>query len=128
MKVSKEALLLVVKAARMSLGIAERMRMLIADGGGHTFVDYVSGDLCDALFKMSGERLEKEQDFLTQSKTMKLLTGGMTDGDVTDAFIRMAQENQPEQPEPHFIDREAMRKSVRQNGGYMFETPEGDWT
>lgn len=127
MEISKDALLRVVKAARLSLRLAEDMRCLLVSRGSRTVPDDISGQLCDALFDMCHERIDSSKDFIRDTETMRLLTGRMGDSDVADAFIQMAERNSIHQPEPHTFSREEFNANYEKVGGYRFETPEGDW-
>ena len=133
MEISRDALLRVVKAARMAIKAAETMQSLMVEKGGWTWADEIAGQLLDSLFKMSGEQLAVGKDFNKDSMTMRLLTGDMTDGAVADWFIMMSKirnkitEETVNQPKPQIVSKEDEQRMYVQSGGYKY-TPEGEWT
>ena len=134
MDIQKDALLRVVKATRASIRLAKTMQNLLVDTNSWTWADEISGQLCDALFELSGEKLESGQDFLKDSMTMKILKGDMDDESVTEWILlkdRIRQRldgnfNYVPQPKPNIFSAEEMNELFRKNGGYS--TPEGSWT
>ena len=119
MEISKDALMRVVKAARVSLRLAEDMSKLLVDKTA-SWADMVSWYLEDALCTMVGESVEQDGDFLKDSQTIKILNSQkMSDDEVTDALIDMYRQNCPEQPKPHFINRDEMRKQAEAGCGYI---------
>lgn len=126
MEISRDALMRVVIAARVSLRLAEDMKELLIDNGPPTWADEISWKLSEALGLMCGEVVNTEDDLGDDSETMKLLTSPqLSDGEVTNWFICLYRTKHPEQPKPRFIDQEEMRKQAEVGCGYM--TPEGDW-
>ena len=131
MEISKDALLRVVKATRTSMRQAKAMQMLISEEKTWTTADTISGLLLDALFEMSGEKLDLKQDF-KDSNTMRLFTGDMSDEGVTDWLIMMdniRRNHMPQedvrQPKPQTMEKKEVRKLFKENGGY--QSPEGEW-
>lgn len=128
MEIQKDALLRVVKSARLSLKLAEDLnKSIVLYGKTQTVPDAIAGYLCDTLYDLCGEQLGPGMDFLRDSVTMKLLTGSKSDGEVADAFLRIAEEHRVKQPAPHTQSREEFRAMCRKCGGYMYETAEGEW-
>ena len=125
MEMTRDALLRIVKAARIAEKHSENVRlMLFGSDRGWTVADEISGALSDALFILSGERLTAKQDFNRDSETMKLLHHKrMSDGEVADAFVRMAEKNCMI-PAPNTFEKHEMQKLYLNNGGYM--APDGD--
>lgn len=126
MEISRDSILRVIKATRMSLSMADDMRKLMVNPKGRTFADVIAGFLSDAVFTFCGEKLRIGQDFF-DSRTMKILTDKRAgDDEALREIMRIYRDNHPEQPKPHFTDREEMKKQAAQGCGYM--APEGDWT
>lgn len=138
MEVSRDALMLIVKATRASMKQAEIMQELLPEKNICTWLDYIAGFLQDALFNLSGEELTVGQTF-DESSTKRLLTGDMSDEAVADWLIMMDNirrkhlpQEEVQQPAPHLFSREEMKDCVKKNGGYMQEwverkSPEGEW-
>lgn len=131
MDIQKGALLRVVKATRASIRLAENMNKLMVDKSW-SWADEIAGQLTDALFEISGEKLESGQDFYKDSATMMVLTGDMSDEGVTDWFImkdkirnRLDGKAEVQMPKPNTMSPEKMKELYQQNGGYC--SPEGDW-
>lgn len=132
MEISRDALLRVVKAARAAIRLAETMNKLMVDGKAWTWADEIAGQLADALFEISGEKLESGQDFFKDSATMMVLTGDMSDEGVTDWFImkdrirnRLDGKVEVQMPKPNICTTAEIFKMFNENGGY--QSPEGEW-
>lgn len=136
MEIKRDALVRVVKAARLSLKMADAMQLFMIDKRPWTVADEISGHLKDALFIILGEHALHEKSF-DESMTMRLLTSDMSDGAVADYIIMMqniqkhiepelAAPNIVQQPKPQIMSKEEFRKLKDQNGGYCY-TPEGEW-
>ena len=130
MEVTREALTKLVAAARASAKLAEAIEALLVDKNALNVADEITGDLQDALFLISGERLDGKP--FTESMTMRLLTNvDINNGCVADWFFMMEKlhnhiQQDAEQPKPHTMSQEEFRKMYVQNGGYS--TPEGEFT
>lgn len=132
MDIQKDALLRVVKATRAAIRLAENTNKLMVDGKAWTWADEIAGQLADALFIISGEKLESGQDFFKDSATMMVLTGDMSDEGVTNWFIMMDRirkrldgKVEVQMPKPNVMNPEKMKELYQQNGGY--QSPEGEW-
>ena len=132
MDIQRDALLCVVKAARASIRLAKNMNKLMVDGKCWSWADEIAGQLADALFEISGEKLESGQDFFKDSATMMVLTGDMSDEGVTDWFImkdrirnRLDGKAEVHMPKPNVMSPEKVKELYQKNGGYC--SPEGDW-
>jgi len=139
MEITRDALLRVVKSARLAIETAETMQKLMVEKGGWSWADEVAGQLSDALFRMSGEQLAAGKDFNQDSMTMRLLKGDMSDGAVADWFLMMsrirdrlsgelvADKLKMEIPStPHTVSKEETYEMYLRNGGYHY-TPEGEF-
>lgn len=124
MEIEKNAVLNIVKAARASLRLNEDLRKTLGlgRGGAETVPEFISGMLCDALFSLSHERLAYTQDFAKDSITMKLLKSESSDEEVTEQFIRMAENEGC--PDFKYPTPEEMRKAAEEGRGYFFEEDE----
>ena len=122
---TKDALLRIVKAARIAYAVADNIRKLGVCNTENE-ADRIYGYLTDALFILNGEQLNGK-DF-NESRTYSwLYNSTMTDDEVTNEFIRMAKENAPKQPKPNIITRDQFNELLTRAGGYGLQTPEGDW-
>ena len=132
MNIQKDALLQIVKAARLSIKLAENMKAMMMEENSWTVADVIAGHLEDALFFLSGEKLAMGEDFMEKSTTMRLLTGDLSDESVCNWLfmmdsIRKKHLTTPEvqQPKPQTMSKEDVHDLYRMNGGYM--SPEGEW-
>ena len=132
MEISREALLLVIKATRTAMRMAEDMQRMVL-GKGETTADQIAGYLEDALLIISGEQQPdgKMMD-LDNSETERLLTSDLLDDDSVAGWFFMMNSirkkhlaPKEELPKPQTMSKEDMRSLYQKNGGYM--TPEGDW-
>ena len=110
---TRDVILRIVKATRMAIWLAEDMQKLLVERNRQTWADEIAGQLADALFLISGEKLEPKQDFIKDSKTMRLLKSIRSDSVVADEFLQMAN-----QPAPNTIETEAFNALYERNGGY----------
>ena len=128
MEIQQDALMRVVKATRAALSLAETlsksMDSILNRRGTTTVADYIAGNLADALFQLSGEKLGPEQDFFNDSRVMGLLLGPESDSDVTRKIAEMHDEA-TKAPAPQTISAEYIREMFKKNGGYM-RMPDGD--
>lgn len=129
MEITNDTLMRVVKAAREALSLAETlsksMDSILNRRGTTTVADDIAGNLADALFQLSGEKLGPEQDFFNDSQVMGLLMGPRSDAFVTRMIAEM-HDKATKAPAPQTISAEHIREMFKKNGGYMM-TPEGDW-
>lgn len=127
MEIERDALLRIVRATRSCMKLVEAMEALLIDKNAWTVPDEIAGDLKDALFILSGEKLSEKESF-DDSRTMKLLKSDMDDGTVADWFLMMDRLNkriETVQPKPQTISKEELQQMHQQNnGGY---TPEGEF-
>ena len=128
MEITRDALMRVVKAARAALSLAETlsksMDSILNRRGTTTVADDIAGNLADALFQLSGEKLEPKQDFFNDSQVMGLLMGPRSDDYVTREIEEMHDEA-TKAPVPQTISAEHIREMFKKNGGYM-RMPEDD--
>lgn len=129
MEITRDALMRVVKAAREAINLAETMSRsldnILNRKGTTTVADDIAGNLADALFQLSGEKLEPEQDFFNDSQVMGLLMGPESDADVTRKIAEMHDEA-TKAPAPQIISAEHLKEMFKKNGGYM-RASVGDW-
>lgn len=132
MEITRDALLRIVKATRMSMALAETLQNLVVGKGRSTWADEIAGFLKDAVFMMSKEELPSGKSY-DDSMTNRILTGDLDDADVTDWILwknRIYDRVNPDgkavqQPAPNIMKPEDMQKLYRKNGGYL--SPEGEW-
>jgi len=130
MEVTRDALLRVVKAARMAFRLAESTQALFVDKGQWTVADEIAGQLADALFRMGHDNADRP---MSDSTTMRLLKGDLSDEAVTDWFFmmyrideRLHKQEEPQQPKPQIMNSTEVHAMYEKNGGYC--SPEGEWT
>lgn len=131
MKIGRDALVRVIRAARKSMKMANTMQALMAEKNTETVADVIFGDLADALFEISGETLVNKT--FDESTVMRMLNGDMDDGAVADGMIMISKieerlrgnKEEVVQPKPCTFSHEEMLDDYKLNGGYM--TPEGEW-
>jgi len=81
--------------------------------------------ICEAIEIMIGE---PDAD-LESSVTYLALTVPLLNEEHRVALLMCGYNvNHPKQPAPQIMETGAMRESVQRNGGYLYETPEGDWS
>lgn len=133
MEISKDALLRIVRAARLSIKVAETVNgFMFGEGKPWSIADQIVGDLEDAIYEMLGEKSDPKSSF-SESMTMRLLTGDLSDEAITDYIItlnRLRKRTQGieevQQPKPQIISKEAGKRMYVQSGGYQY-TPEGEF-
>jgi hypothetical protein len=81
------------------------------------------GEIADAICILTGEHKNTFEETTTH---LALTVPGFDAEHRVRVLMAEYKRNHPEQPAPHFINRDEMRKSVKRNGGYI--SPEGDWS
>ena len=119
----RDALLRVVKAARIAAALAEHTGKLMVDGSGWSWADEIAANLAEALYIYSGEELGDDKDFLTESKVACMIRDAeLSDMQMAIAIRLMHSENTTCRPvisaAGQMPDREV---------GYHY-TPEGEFT
>ena len=83
--------------------------------------DIISDRLHVALSRMCGETfIGIDADFHDDSEVVKILESAM-DNEAAAVEMEKIWMRNCGQPKPHTMDREAFKKSVMQNGGYMYK-------
>lgn len=125
MEISGYALLTLVKAARMSLKLAEDMRALMEDSHQRSTADEIAGLLTDALYDLSGEQ-QGVGDAFDESETMRLLTGCFCDAEVARRLEKMAKDAGVQDEEERPVCYEKRNPPETVNGGYQWKGEVGE--
>ena len=118
------AMLKIVRAYRKT---DEYMQSFVKAGVDNQQLFEIAGEIADAAFCLTGEKLLPEDDFNTCTTYNALKAPGLHDDIRVRILMAEWRKNHAEQPKPRTMDREAFKASVMKNGGYMYERPEGDW-
>lgn len=126
MEIGREAVKPIVKAARMAMRLADDLHPILMEKHGQTWADEIWGQLADALFIMSNEKLAPGQNF-NESNTMLMLKSDNSDGAVADWFImmdkirkRVSELEEVQQPKPQIMEADEVEKLRKQNGGVQY--------
>ena len=124
MEISRDALMRVVKAARLACRMAGDIQKLMTEKTW-TVADSIFGELADAIYDMLNEKGTVNE--FTTSTTYRLLTGDLSDEAVTDFIImksrlehrvrEMKNEN-VDLPSPQIMSKEQFDELYKKNGGY----------
>lgn len=82
------------------------------------------GDIAEAIYQLIGERADVWKESVTY---LALYVPCLTQDRRVSMLMSEYKKNFPVQPKPVFYTREQMKEDVKKNGGYLHETPEGDW-
>jgi len=117
----KDALLHVVNVVLQARDIDRKMAE-----HGYTETPYgkFADELTEAIYALIGEHTETLED----STTFKMLTAPFMDNERRAACLAYIHDTNFCQPQPDTISPEEMKKMHQKNGGYLRETPEGDWS
>lgn len=117
MDVTKDAITRVVSSARMAYNLANIISQLVPGITDENRADMIFGSLADVLFELSKEPVVND---FKSSKTYKwLVESCMSNEEVADELIRMADANKPKQPAPILMTQEEYDA--------LYGTPEGEW-
>lgn len=121
----RDALLRMYRAAKWALKY--HMALQDAGAGDSPYWD-IYGEIADAIYALIGEH----ELYFTHSLTYRVLhTADLDDAKAVDMLYSEYVKNfeiGPEQmPEPHTISAKEINEMVMKNGGYSYQTPEGDW-
>lgn len=132
----KAALLRVVKAAD---GIEDLRKAFVKIGINDNALYEIHGQLVDAVSYMIGESDEVREEFdlsiafgvlVCNEKSIEECTEELYAEYRKNRSLQVYDENildHQEQPKPNVMSREEFNEMHRRNGGYRYETPEGDW-
>ena len=86
------------------------------------------GEAADAIYWLIGE----DRDFKNSVTYSVLHSEGIDERYAVGILFRTYVDNvspaiKPEQPKPTFVTKQEMMDRYMRNGGYMYETPEGEW-
>ena len=118
----RDALLRMVRAARDS----KRLQEAFLDVGlKDNMIFNIYGNIAESIYKLIGEHTESIEESVT---SLVLTTPLLTEDRRVEMLMAEYKKNNPVQPSPNTIDHDEMKKMYKQNGGYLRETPEGDWS
>ena len=121
MEIRRDALMRVIQAEREARALAELIRKMTPGEDSETNADIISDRLHVALSRMCGETfIGIDADFHDDSEVVKILESAM-DNEAAAVEMEKIWMRNCGQPKPHTMDREAFKKSVMQNGGYMYK-------
>lgn len=121
MEIKKDAVMRVIRAEREARALAELIRKMTPGEDSETKADIISDLLQNALSKMCGETFTGiDADFYDDSEVVKILESDM-DNEAAAVEMEKIWGRNCGQPKPHTMDREAFKKSVMQNGGYLYK-------
>lgn len=118
----KDALLRMVRAGRK----AERMLDAYLEVGlNENTINEVYGHILDAIYNLIGEHTNDIESSVTH---LAMTTPLLTDDRRVEILMAEYRKNIVDQPSPNTIEPDKMREMTKANGGYLYETPEGDWS
>ena len=83
------------------------------------------GEILSGLYDLIGEETETFEESVTHlAMTAPLLSEERRVKMLYSRYLKI----HPEQPKPITFETIDVQKMYRHNGGYMYETPEGDWS
>lgn len=126
MEVGKDAILRVVKAARIAMKISAGVRMM--SGADDTNqADVVFGLLADALYDViDGKEMKVGEDF-GDSEVVRLMENTeLSESETTDDLLKLYEQNHPAMPKPNLVSRDKLNEMLG-NCGYR-PTAEGEWS
>ena len=85
----------------------------------------VCGEIGESIEILIGEA---DADWESSVTNMVLTAPLLTVDQRSDLLMCAYRVNNPAQPAPQIMEREDMRRCVEKSGGYLYETPEGDWS
>lgn len=121
----RDALLRMVKTAMFLKKMAEAYTTLGLDDNPH---HEAFGDLVDAIYYIVGEHTEEFEKSVTW---LAVTAPILTEERRAELLMSEYRKNHPEgetQPRPITCTTAELFKMFNENGGYMHETPEGDWS
>lgn len=121
----RDALLRMVKTAMFLKKMAEAYTTLGLDDNPH---HEAFGDLVDAIYYIVGEHTEEFEKSVTW---LAVTAPILTEERRAELLMSEYRKNHPEgeaQPRPITCTAAELFKIFNENGGYMRETPEGDWS
>lgn len=117
----KDALLRFTNAAML----AKKIDAALAEHGyGETPYAEIFGEISEGIYALLEEHTERFSD----SATSSMLNAPCLNNERRAACLAYVYRQNHGQPRPNTIEPDEMREMVKENSGYMHETPEGDWS
>ncbi len=117
----RDALLRMVKTALFLKKMAGAYTVLGLDDNPH---HEALGNLCDAIYCLVGEHVEE----FDKSVTCLAINAPILSNERRTELLLSEYKKNHLQSKPNTIEPDEMLEMVKENGGYMHETPEGDWS
>lgn len=117
----RDALQNLIRAGMQARELDEKLR---ESGYGNTPYSLIYGEIADAIYAITGEHTE----MFEHSVTHTALNAPLLCEERRVAILMHAYWENHKQPAPHTFEPDETEKLARKNGGYIRETPEGDWT
>lgn len=118
----KDALLRMVRAATMTKEMADAYLKVGLDDNK---LMSIYGEIAETIYGLIGEHTETYNESVT---CLALTTPILTDERRTEILYSEWKKNHTELPKPNVCTTAEIFKMFNENGGYMHETPEGDWS
>ena len=120
----KDAFLRIAKAER---NITLVLNALENAGCSATPLSEAHGFLTDAVYVLVGEKMEMAHEFGDTVAYKVMNSTDFSDDEKAEMLMKAYEMNHPTPPKPVVYEPSDMKESVRKNGGYIYEMPEGDW-
>ena len=117
----KDALLRMVNAGRK---VEDLMEAYVKVGLNDNPLHEAYGEICEAIYTLLGEHTEAYKDSIT---CVAMTAPFLTNERRAEILLAEYRKNHAVQPRPNTMSSDGMKELFSQNGGYMHETPEGDW-
>lgn len=86
---------------------------------------HICGEIEETISILVGEREKDLEDSVTHTA---LTAPVLSEKRRVEMLMNQYEEAHPDMPAPRLMTREQMKQSVKKNGGYLCETPEGGWS
>ena len=122
MKEVRDALLRLVRAARDS----KRLQEAFLDVGmKDNMIFGIYSEVASAICTLIGEQ---DKNFEESVTSLAITTPLLTEDRRVEMLMAEYRKNHPSQPAPNIMGSDGMKELYEKNGGYLRETPEGDWS
>lgn len=125
MEISRDAILRIVRSARMTMKISDGMKALCGVDDINA-ADEVVNELAEVIYEIvDGKQLKFNQDFMSTDVLQLLFNMNKAVDETVDDMMKLYEQNHPEMPKPNLVSRDKLNEMLG-NCGYR-PTAEGEW-
>ena len=130
MEISRDAILRIVRSARMAMKISDGMKALCGVDDINA-ADEVVNELAEVIYEIvDGKLLKFNQDFMSTDVLQLLFNMNKAVDETVDDMMKLYDQNHPAMPKPNLVSRDKLNEMLGNCGyqcGWQKTNAEGVW-